>query len=69
MKEIHLGIEKYVCDFCGVTLGPQEVSDAGYGTVDKFKTHACVACYELVKRLAREGQLNGIETNDTKGNE
>lgn len=69
MKEIHLGVEKYVCDFCGVTLGPQEVFDAGYGTVDKFKTHACVACYELVKRLASEGQLNGIEINDSKGNE
>ena len=68
MKEIHLGVEKYVCDFCGVTLGPQEVFDAGYSTVDKFKTHACVACYELVKRLAEEGQLNGIEINDTEGN-
>lgn len=57
MKDLYTG--NICCDFCGVTLGRQEIADGGYDREDRhFETHCCCSCYSLVKNIINEGQID-----------
>lgn len=56
--------ERIVCDFCGQELERSVAIDAGYdgeNVILQFDTHCCARCFYLVRKMAIEGQLRGIE--------
>lgn len=56
--------ERIVCDFCGKDLEHSVAIDAGYSgenAIPRFSTHCCAMCFYLVRKMAIEGQLRGVE--------
>lgn len=45
------------CVFCGKPLAKYEIVDGGYDKMD-FTIHVCTECYNRIKDVIKEGQID-----------